>query len=317
MNSISEDLRHEGGQLPVGDPAEEQTLWTRGRRRRRRRRAMTSLAVCAVAAGAVAAPVLLGGPDVPTVEIAGPPGTADEGAPSDTTGMVGESSPTDALAGLELGGTAEEYRRMLHLGATAKPYAVWEVERYRSLAEMVTWSSAAVVGRIASTAPPYVFQSEENEVDTFTLPRFNIAVDLVLAGDLDPRWGTDEITLVWMGADVADEDLPDYPAVWFLRDYEDPHGPDLANERGVHLDELGSYRTVSSQGLYIGTPEGDVVAPAVEHEPTDQLSGGGSVPTADQTDDPVLREIRRRGLSMAELVAVIAELGDTRVEPWD
>jgi len=130
----------------------------------------------------------------------------------------------------------------------------------------------------------------------FEVPRVTLGVSQVLSGTLQA--GRTTVTTYWPGfrldADLAEADVP---LLLFLRDYADPHGPDVGFTE-VHPVERGAYRVVSRQGVFLPTPVGAVSAPAL-------LAG-----------DPVLQDLRDRDVTMEELVSLVGEFGRERQVPW-
>lgn len=263
---------------------------THGRRRVRSLAFLGTLAVAVI--GASAASAVLDGAGALTSA----PAPAREARPATGPATATSATAPPATAPSAWQVTEAQFASALRSWSSARLDQGYEVERYGSLEEMTTWASAVVIADVVTVDEPYVFESEELGFDRFEVPRATLGVREVLSGTLPGDPAT--VTTYWPGfhldADLAEAGVP---LLLFLRDYADPHGPD-AGYTDVHPVERGAHRVVSRQGLFVPTPAGAVLAPALD------------------AGDPVLQDLRERDVTMEELVSLVTEIGRERQVPW-
>lgn len=196
----------------------------------------------------------------------------------------------------------------MSVGLSQVPFAGTEIERFTSLSDIRNRSSAVVVARILSRGPDRTIVGDVSD-DVLTMTSVEIEVIEPLAGTRRLNRG-DVLLLEPM------QGLPDLAAgtVWimFLRNKQD----DLlgAPNPDALPGEIGIWRQVNSQGLFIDGGGGRPLNPVAAAAAWSEANGGASLEdfttsTYDPTksSDPV--ELEVASMTVEEMLRFLRETG--------
>lgn len=250
----------------------------------------------------------------PTVEEANLPGETGNPGSTGCDRPATEATPpavTDATK--PVSSLSQADLRMFDAGSFVSDAAFWaslanptafEVERYEAVEEMSSLASVVIVGRVTEVKPTRTIREPGVEGGDVTYWGMEVEVVEVLRGQLEPASGDAVITLESFA--IANDDLPTGAAIMFLRHKLDPP-PGGSLTGPIPEGEEDKCRLVSSQGLFINSPEGarNPISEALHGVIADGTGGTVLDPQHedDEPVDPVAEQVY--GMSMADLIAAI------------